>query len=167
MTDVRVLKFDAQAVEALAALGFTIPDDGQSARIGGEIEITVVRPADMAELEFRFEIRLPSGATLTCCARRRALLDASNDDAVRASLEGVRPAHATDSDESVAADRLRGAIEIGAEIDEPPHRVYYLWSQGRLPGVYTPRSARFAALTTLVHAPENKRELTDQNEGST
>ena len=39
-------------------------------------------------------------------------------------------------DETVAADKLRGAVEIGAEIKEKPHRVYYLWSQGRLPGVY-------------------------------
>jgi hypothetical protein len=41
-----------------------------------------------------------------------------------------------DESASVASDRLRGAIEIGAEIGEPPHRVYRLWSQGRLPGVY-------------------------------
>jgi hypothetical protein len=36
----------------------------------------------------------------------------------------------------VADDKLRGAIAIGREINEPPHRVYYLWEQGRLPGVY-------------------------------
>jgi hypothetical protein len=36
----------------------------------------------------------------------------------------------------VGDDKLRGAEAIGREIDEPPHRVYYLWSQGRLPGVY-------------------------------
>jgi hypothetical protein len=41
-----------------------------------------------------------------------------------------------DNDESVASDKLRGAIEIGVEIDEKPSRVYYLWSMGRLPGVY-------------------------------
>jgi len=39
-------------------------------------------------------------------------------------------------DESVASDRLRGAVEIGAEINEPAHRVYRLWAQGRLSGVY-------------------------------
>jgi hypothetical protein len=39
-------------------------------------------------------------------------------------------------DESVASDRLRGAIEIGAEIGEPPHRVYKLWIEGRLPGIW-------------------------------
>jgi len=39
-------------------------------------------------------------------------------------------------DESVASDKLRGAVAIGAEINEPPHRVYYLWSKGRLTGVY-------------------------------
>jgi hypothetical protein len=42
----------------------------------------------------------------------------------------------TDSDGSVADDILNGAIEIGAEIKEKPHRVYYLWSRGRLPGVW-------------------------------
>jgi hypothetical protein len=42
----------------------------------------------------------------------------------------------TDDESSVADDKLRGAIAIGAEIREKPHRVYYLWSQGRLPGVY-------------------------------
>jgi hypothetical protein len=45
------------------------------------------------------------------------------------------PSHTTD-DESVAADKLRGAIAIGAEIKEPPHRVYRLYSLGRLAGVY-------------------------------
>jgi hypothetical protein len=35
-----------------------------------------------------------------------------------------------------ASDKLDGAIEIGAEINEPPHRVYYLWKVGRLAGVY-------------------------------
>jgi hypothetical protein len=41
-----------------------------------------------------------------------------------------------DDDLRVADDILRGAIAIGAEINEPPHRVYYLWKQHRLPGVY-------------------------------
>jgi hypothetical protein len=45
------------------------------------------------------------------------------------------PPHTTD-DESVASDKLRGAIKIGAEINEPPHRVYRLYAQGRLRGVY-------------------------------
>ena len=72
-----VLPFDRQAVEALQQLGFAIAADRQSARFTGEIDITVVRPAATAELEFRFDIMLPGGAMLTCCARRRALLDAS------------------------------------------------------------------------------------------
>ena len=42
----------------------------------------------------------------------------------------------TENDERVANDRLRGAVAIGREINEPPHRVYYLWKQGRLPGTY-------------------------------
>jgi hypothetical protein len=50
--------------------------------------------------------------------------------------EQQHPTPTTDDDDSVADDKLRGAIAIGEEIDEPPHRVYYLWSQGRLSGVY-------------------------------
>ena len=35
-----------------------------------------------------------------------------------------------------ASDKLDGAIEIGAEIKEPPWKVYYEWKMGRLAGVY-------------------------------
>lgn len=41
-----------------------------------------------------------------------------------------------DTDQTVAADRLPGAAAIGVEIGEPPHRVYYLFARGLLPGVY-------------------------------
>jgi hypothetical protein len=41
-----------------------------------------------------------------------------------------------DDDPSVGDDKLRGAVAIGREINEPRHRVYYLWSRKRLPGVY-------------------------------
>jgi hypothetical protein len=47
------------------------------------------------------------------------------------------PTLATDNNDSaVADDKLRGAREIGPEINEPEWRVYYLWKCGRLPGVY-------------------------------
>jgi hypothetical protein len=39
-------------------------------------------------------------------------------------------------DESVAADKLDGAIEIAAEAGKKPHQVYRLWMLGRLSGVY-------------------------------
>jgi hypothetical protein len=46
------------------------------------------------------------------------------------------PPLTTDDDTSVASDKLDGAIEIGAEIKEPPWKVYYEWKMGRLAGVY-------------------------------
>ena len=46
------------------------------------------------------------------------------------------PPLTTDVDTSVASDKLDGAIEIGAEIKEPPWKVYYEWKMGRLAGVY-------------------------------
>ena len=75
-----------------------------------------------------------------------------------------KPQHTTTDrdEESVADDKLRGAIEIGAEIDEPPHRVYYLRSQGRLAGCYKDgrdligSKQALAALTTIALAPENE-----------
>jgi hypothetical protein len=41
-----------------------------------------------------------------------------------------------EDDARVADDRLRGAEAIGKEINETKKRVYYLYSQGRLKGVY-------------------------------
>jgi hypothetical protein len=41
-----------------------------------------------------------------------------------------------DNDESVADDKLNGADEIAAELDEPIWRIYYLWKLRRLSGVY-------------------------------
>jgi hypothetical protein len=39
-------------------------------------------------------------------------------------------------DDSVASDKLRGAAEIGREIGESADRVYKLWAQHRLQGVW-------------------------------
>ena len=67
------------------------------------------------------------------------------------------PPHTTTiDDESVADDKLRGAIAIGAEINEPPHRVYYLWSQGRLPGVYKDGNALIGSRGALRRAHRNR-----------
>ena len=66
------------------------------------------------------------------------------------------PPLTTDDDESVADDKLRGAIAIGVEIDEPPHRVYYLWSQGRLPGVYKDGRDLIGSKSALRRAHRNR-----------
>jgi hypothetical protein len=61
-----------------------------------------------------------------------------------------------DSDERVADDKLRGAIAIGVEIDEKPHRVYYLWSQGRLSGVYKDGRDLIGSKQALRRAHRNR-----------
>ena len=66
------------------------------------------------------------------------------------------PSHTIDDDASVADDRLRGAIEIGAEINEKPHRVYYLWKQGRLPGVYKDGRDLYGSKRALRRAHHNR-----------
>lgn len=62
----------------------------------------------------------------------------------------------TTDEESVAADRLRGAIEIGQELDEPPHRVYRLWQLGRLPGVYKDGRDLIGSKRALRRAHHNR-----------
>jgi hypothetical protein len=42
----------------------------------------------------------------------------------------------TNDDDSVASDKLRGARAIGREIGESEWRVYKLWAQHRLQGVW-------------------------------
>lgn len=61
-----------------------------------------------------------------------------------------------DDDESVASDKLRGAIAIGLEIGEPPHRVYRLWALGRLQGVYKDGRDLFASKRALRRAHHNR-----------
>ena len=63
---------------------------------------------------------------------------------------------ATDNDERVADDKLRGAIEIGPEIDEPPWRVYYLWKRGRLSGVYKDGRDLIGSKSALRRAHRNR-----------
>ena len=58
--------------------------------------------------------------------------------------------------ESVAADRLRGAAAIGREINEPPHRVYYLWAHGRLAGVYKDGRDLIGSKAALRRAHHNR-----------
>ena len=70
--------------------------------------------------------------------------------------EQQHPTPTTDDDESVADDKLRGAIAIGAEIDEPPHRVYYLWKMGRLPGTYKDGRDLISSKSALRRAHRNR-----------
>jgi len=62
----------------------------------------------------------------------------------------------TDENLSVADDKLRGAIAIGLELNEPPHRVYYLWGQGRLPGVYKDGRDLIGSRAALRRAHRNR-----------
>jgi hypothetical protein len=67
------------------------------------------------------------------------------------------PEHPTTTDEeSVASDKLRGAIAIGEEINEPPHRVYRLWQRGRLPGVYKDGHDLIGSKSAIRRAHHNR-----------
>ena len=59
-------RLDAQDRAALRALddGFVISADGETATVTGEMEITVVRPADDGGARFWLTIRFPSGEEL-------------------------------------------------------------------------------------------------------
>ena len=63
---------------------------------------------------------------------------------------------ATDDDASVASDKLDGAIEIGVEIGEPPHKVYYEWKMGRLAGVYKDGNRLIGSKSALRRAHRNR-----------
>ena len=62
----------------------------------------------------------------------------------------------TDDRDRVADDILNGAIEIGAEIKEKPHRVYYLWSRGRLSGVWKDGGTLKGSKQALRRAHHNR-----------
>jgi hypothetical protein len=64
--------------------------------------------------------------------------------------------HPTTDDDSVAADVLRGAMKIGAELGEPPWRVYKLWAEGRLQGVWKDGRDLFASKRALRRAHHNR-----------
>jgi hypothetical protein len=60
------------------------------------------------------------------------------------------------NDESVASDKLRGAIKIGAEIGEPPHRVYKLYAENRLKGVWKDGRDLFGSKAALRRNHHNR-----------
>ena len=70
------LQFDAQDREALAALDeFTISADGETARVTGEMEVVIVRPADDGGARFRLTIKFPGGEELEVRIARAQLLE--------------------------------------------------------------------------------------------
>ena len=66
------------------------------------------------------------------------------------------PQTTTDDEESVASDKLRGAIEIGREINEKPHKVYRLWKLRRLAGVYKDGRDLIGSKSALRRAHRNR-----------
>ena len=62
----------------------------------------------------------------------------------------------TNDDQSVANDILDGADEIGAEMGEPPHKIYYEWKMGRLAGVYKDGNRLIGSKSALRRAHRNR-----------
>jgi hypothetical protein len=62
----------------------------------------------------------------------------------------------TNNEVSVGDDKLRGAEAIGAEIDEPPWRIYYLWKMKRLSGVYKDGNALIGSKSALRRNHHNR-----------
>jgi hypothetical protein len=69
-------RLDAQDRAALRALddGFVISADGETATVAGEMEITLVRPADDGGARFWLKITFPNNETLDVRIRRSQLL---------------------------------------------------------------------------------------------
>jgi hypothetical protein len=64
--------------------------------------------------------------------------------------------HTIDDDVRVADDKLRGAQAIAAEINEPTWRIYYLWKQGRLRGVFKDGRDLIGSKRALRRAHHNR-----------
>jgi hypothetical protein len=69
--------FDTQDKAALRALDddFVISADGETARITGEMEVVIVRPADDGGARFWLTITFPNNETLDVRIRRAQLLE--------------------------------------------------------------------------------------------
>ena len=80
---VRCMRLDDQGKAALRALGgtFTISTDGETATVGGEMEVVIVRPADDGGARFWLTIRLPGGEELDVQIARAQLLQQLDIDA--------------------------------------------------------------------------------------
>jgi hypothetical protein len=61
-----------------------------------------------------------------------------------------------DDDESIAADRLRGARAISIERGESVHQVYKAFAQGRLPGAWKDGGVIYASKRAMRRAHHAK-----------
>ena len=79
----RHIRFDDQDKRALRALDndFTISTDGETATVGGEMEVVIVRPPDDGGARFWLTIRLPGGEELDVQIARAQLLQQLDIDA--------------------------------------------------------------------------------------
>jgi hypothetical protein len=73
----RCMKFDDRDKAALHALDdtFTVNNNGEVASIAGEMEVTIIRPADDGGARFWLTIKFPSGEELDVRIARAQLLD--------------------------------------------------------------------------------------------
>jgi hypothetical protein len=62
----------------------------------------------------------------------------------------------TTSDDDLANDKLEGAIEIAKFRREKPHRTYYLFSRGRLAGVYKDGNRLIGSKSAIRRAHHNR-----------
>jgi hypothetical protein len=75
---------------------------------------------------------------------------------VAMSQPSTSPHTTIDDGESIASDKLEGAVAIGVERNEPVHRIYYLWKLGRLPGVYKDGNRLIGSKAALRRAHRNR-----------
>jgi hypothetical protein len=70
------MQLDTQDRAALRALDeFTIDADGKTAKVAGEMEVTIVRPADDDGIRFLLTLRFPGGEELEVRIARAQLLE--------------------------------------------------------------------------------------------
>jgi hypothetical protein len=72
------MQFDDRDREARRALGFTISDDGEIARLVGTMQIELVRPVGGDQLSL--SITLPTGESFAVMMPRDRLLEAAGID---------------------------------------------------------------------------------------
>ena len=71
------IQFDDRDKRALRKLDtdFVISDDGETATVAGEMEVTVVRPVDADGARFWLRLKFPGGETLDVRMARAQLLE--------------------------------------------------------------------------------------------
>ena len=78
----RYMRFDDRIKQRCArSMTFTISTDGETATVGGEMEVVIVRPPDDGGARFWLTIRLPGGEELDVQIARAQLLQQLDIDA--------------------------------------------------------------------------------------